>query len=325
MARLLQPENHTHLRTLLIVERPGTESPRLRELAAHAQFRVVSASSGHLVHSLVRRSAPDLILLAPDTGSPGASEIARGIKEDSETRAIPILHLVERRRFEELAARAYPTEGLLPDDAPDEELLKTMRVLTFRTSRVRYGSRTSAPLEGDLENDTFPDILQFLVVTAKTGTVTVNDARGHGAHSRNTGMICLEGGRVVHAQVSDLEGVAAFQRLCFTTHGYFRFEPGAAPPRRTMRSDGIELLLESARQRDVADRSAPWNDSPTVVSARTRVSKLSRTSRAVKEPELFESTFAADPPPSIAGSAAVVLLMSVLLLLALGVYVLRAG
>jgi hypothetical protein len=321
MARLLHPDTRTDLRTLLIVERPGTESPRWRELAGQARFRVVTASSGHLVHALARRSAPDLILLAPDTGAPGASEIARGIKEDSETRAIPILHLVEGRRFEELSARAYPTEALLPDDAPDDELLKTMRMLTVRSSRVRYGSKTSAPLEGDLENDTFPAILHFLVVTGKTGTVTVNDARGHGTFSRNTGMICLEGGRVVHAQVSDLEGLPAFRRLCFVRQGYFRFEPGAAPPRRTMRADGMALLLESARQKDVADRLSP--ESPGVVSARTRVS---RTVRPVHQPELFAtSLIGADPPPSVAGSAAVILLMAVLLLLGLAVYALRVG
>jgi hypothetical protein len=324
MARLLHPEPYTDLRTLLIVERPGTESPRLRELAGLARFRVVSASSGHLVHSMVRRSAPDLIVLAPDTGAPGASEIARGIKEDSETRAIPILHLVERGRFNELSARAYPTEALLPDDAPDDELVKTMRVLAIRTPRVRYGSKTSAPLEGDLENDSFPEILQFLVVTAKTGRVTVNDARhrGQGGLTRTTGMICLEGGRVVHAEVSDLEGAPAFRRLCFTTRGYFRFEPGVAPPRRTMRADGITLLLESARQKDDADRAAPG---PVTTSARTRVSRSPRPVRQ-PEPELFLSTYSgAESERSIAGSAAAVLIMAVLLLLALGVYALRSG
>ncbi len=201
-----------------------------------------------MLQSYARRSAPDLILLAPETGPPGPSEIARSIKEDRTTRNIPVFQLVRASRFGGDGARhAYPTEALLSDDAPADEILRTMRMLTTRAPRVRFEKKAAASLEGDLESDAFPEVLQFLFVTAKTGRITLHEG------SRE-GMICLESGRVVHAELGELEGLAAFRRMCFVQQGWFRFEPGAAGPRRTMRADGIALLLESARQKDIGDR-----------------------------------------------------------------------
>jgi Domain of unknown function (DUF4388) len=122
-----------------------------------------------------------------------------------------------------------------------------MRMLTMRAPRIRYERKQASPLEGDLESDTFPEVLQFLFATAKTGCITLN------AGSRE-GMICLESGRVVHAELGELEGLTAFRRMCFSQQGWFRFDPGRPAPRRTMRADGIALLLESARQKDLGDR-----------------------------------------------------------------------
>jgi hypothetical protein len=201
-----------------------------------------------MLQSYARRNAPDLILLAPDPGPPGPAEIARSIKEDAATREIPVFQFTRSKRFGMDDARhTYPTEALLSDDAPADEILRTMRVLTTRAPRIRYERKTASPLEGDLESDTFPEVLQFLFATAKTGCITLN------AGSRE-GILCLESGRVVHAEIGELEGLAAFRRMCFAQQGWFRFEPGRPAPRRTMRADGIALLLESARLKDIGDR-----------------------------------------------------------------------
>jgi hypothetical protein len=189
-----------------------------------------------------------LILLTRDTGPPGPSEIARSIKEEPKTRDIPIISIVEGGRFTDEREYAYPTEAVIPEDADDEEIVKTMRVLTTRAPRLRYGgSRSTAPLEGDLDSDAFPELLQFLFVTGKTGKVSIHVGG-------RQGMICVDAGRVVHAEFGALDGGLAFRQMCFTDSGWFRFEPGVCAPRRTMQDDGIGLLLESARRKDVAAR-----------------------------------------------------------------------
>jgi hypothetical protein len=254
-----------------------------------------------MLQSYARKNAPDLILLAADTGPPGPSEIARSIKEDSATRDIPVFQLVKGSRFgSDGAGHAYPTEALLSDDAPADEILRTMRMLTTRAPRIRYEKKTAAPLEGDLESDTFPEVLQFLFVTAKTGRITLHEG------SRE-GVICLESGRVVHAQLGDLEGLAAFRRMCFAQQGWFRFQPGAPGPRRTMRADGIALLLESARQKDVGDRDK------TPPPAKRPTPRLAR--------ELF-IVASSDDESSVSrfGPAGIALVVGLILLVAYGIY-----
>jgi CheY-like chemotaxis protein len=251
MARLVQDREDPQdprRRTVVLVEAPTSPSLRIRQIATEGGFRVVTASSGPMLQSYARRNAPDLILLAPETGPPGPAEIARSIKEDAATREIPVFQFSPSNRFgTEYHRHAYPTEALLADDAPADEILRTMRMLTTRSPRIRYERKTASSLEGDLESDTFPEVLQFLFATAKTGCITLNGG------SRE-GMICLESGRVVHAELGELQGLAAFRRMCFSQQGWFRFDPGTPAPRRTMRADGIALLLESARQKDLMDR-----------------------------------------------------------------------
>jgi CheY-like chemotaxis protein len=305
----------TAARRVLLIETPGQPALRLRELATRAGFSVTSASSGPLLQSAARKSSPDLILLSSVTGPPGPSEIARGIKEDPDTRSIPIIHVIDGRRYDELARFAYPTEAQVADDADDEQIVKTMRMLTVRSARVRFSGRTSGPavpLEGDLERDTFPEVLQFLFATGKTGRISVRDGRREGA-------IFIDAGQVVHAELAEIVGLAAFRELCFTCQGHFRFEPSVSPPRRTMGHDGIGLLLESARQKDVADRNRTGlRAAPGGARRPARTTHAASASRTLTI--LPESA-----PRSFQSMVGVVVLVSAILLVALGVYAWSGG
>jgi hypothetical protein len=233
-------------RTVLIVEGPGHLSRRYRDLARRGGFKVLSSNSGSMTKSVLRRSQPDLVLLAPDIAPPGPSEIARSIKEDPMTQDIPVLMLIGRKPQ---LSSAYPTEGSARVDAGDDEILSTMRLLTAKTRRLRYGPKPRGPLEGKLGTDQLPEVLQFLFASRKTGRVTILNG------ARRPGRIYIEAGDVVHAEYVDQDGMVAFKKLCFATHGRFRFEPEERTAHRTMMRSGMELLLESAREKDDADRS----------------------------------------------------------------------
>jgi CheY-like chemotaxis protein len=287
---------------VVFVEAPGASSTRIRQIAAEGGFRVVTASSGPMLQAYARKTVPDLILLAAETGPPGPSEIARSIKEDEATRDIPVLQLTRSSRFGGEDARyCYPTEAHLSDDAPAEEILRTMRMLTARAPRSRPGRKPGterAWLEGDLRSDAFPEVLQFLFATGKTGRIILHEGS-------RTGMICLEAGKVVHAELGDLEGLGAFRRMCFAQQGWFRFDPGRPSPRKTMRADGIALLLESARQKDAGEAPVP-----------ARIAKAPRTAR-----ELFLA--AREDGRSSAtrfGPAGIAILVGILILMAYGIY-----
>lgn len=234
-------------RTLLIVESPGTDSGRFRQLARRAGFKVLTTNSGTMARSVVRRTRPALVLLSPHTSSPGPSEIARSIKEDPTTSEVPILTLVLSERAR---AKAYPTEACATLDASDDELLRTMQLLAANSRRLRYEPKPMGPLAGNLDDDSLPDVLQFLFAARKTGRVTIQNG------ARRPGHIYIESGNVVHAEHADRYGLEAFKRMCFSTHGRFKFEPDERTAHRTMHEGGIELLLRSARAKDHEDRAS---------------------------------------------------------------------
>ncbi len=236
-------------RTVVLVEAPSSPSLRIRQIATEGGFRVVSAISGPMLQSYARKNAPDLILLAPETGPPGPSEIARSIKEDPATREIPVFQLMRSSRFGmENARHTYPTEALLSDDAPADEILRIMRMLTTRAPRIRYEKKTASHLEGDLESDTFPEVLQFLFAT-------IEDRLHHSprriARRDDLPRVGPRGARRARRAGRSRR----FPAECASpSKAGFGSTQGRPCPRRTMRADGVALLLESARQKDLGDR-----------------------------------------------------------------------
>jgi len=196
-----------------------------------------------------RRSQPDLVLLSPFTGPPGPSELARILKEDPETMDIPVMILVDSDSPDPDLSMVYPTEACASAAASDADLVKTMRAVRNRRKRARIEPQPSSPLEGDLADDTFPGVLEFLFTARKTGRIVVLNG------SRRPGHIYVEDGNVVHAELPPQSGVAAFRSMCFLRHGRFKFEPEFRAPQQTMTENGMEILLESARCRDELART----------------------------------------------------------------------
>ncbi len=64
------------------------------------------------------------------------------------------------------------------------------------------------------------------------------------------GQIFLKEGQIIHAEVGDLDGEAAFNRLMALGGGEFEMRPWAEPPRVTISGSWEFLLMEAARARD---------------------------------------------------------------------------
>ena len=121
--------------TLLLVESPGTESERYRTLAKRAGFKILTANSGPMTRVVSQRSRPDLVLLPPFTGPPGASELARSIKENPKTKDIPVMILVDSDSSDPDMSMVYPTEACASAGASDAYLVKIMRAVRSRRRR----------------------------------------------------------------------------------------------------------------------------------------------------------------------------------------------
>lgn len=117
--------------------------------------------------------------------------------------------------------------------------------------------------QGSLRELQLADIIQLVSTSGKTGKffLTRDDERGS---------LYLKQGRIVHAEVGDLEGEEAVHVLASWNSGDFRFEPSVEIDRVSIHKSNTQLLMEAAHQHDewrVLSRKVPGLDSvPTLAS-----------------------------------------------------------
>ena len=110
--------------------------------------------------------------------------------------------------------------------------------------------------QGSLAELHLPDIIQLVSVSGKTGVFRLTG----GSHG---GEIYLTKGKIVHAELGDLEGEEAVYSLAIWREGDFRFDTGVAAPRQTIQKSNTSLLMEAARRLDewrVLSRKIPSVD-----------------------------------------------------------------
>jgi hypothetical protein len=110
--------------------------------------------------------------------------------------------------------------------------------------------------QGSLAELHLPDIIQLVSVSGKTGVFRLTGGSYRGE-------IYLKKGKIVHAELGDLEGEEAVYSLAIWREGEFRFDTGVAAPRQTIRKSNTSLLMESARRLDewrVLSRKIPSVD-----------------------------------------------------------------
>lgn len=102
-------------------------------------------------------------------------------------------------------------------------------------------------LQGHLDRDALPNLLQYLGMSNASGVLRVRSAG-------LPGDIHLERGSVVHAAVDGYSGTEALRRLLRLERGTFWFETGTAPTVRTISTPLNAILLELAYETDVERR-----------------------------------------------------------------------
>jgi CheY-like chemotaxis protein len=128
---------------------------------------------------------------------------------------------------------------------------KFLSALVSRRKRIPSGRSFSSPssgMGGSLGSMPFPDLIQMLHSTRKSGVLTVEDGE------RKAGVV-FDDGNVIHAWSERAAGVDAFNRIAGWKKGlfYFRAEGRASHP-TTITGGTLPLLMEAMRVIDEADR-----------------------------------------------------------------------
>ena len=136
-----------------------------------------------------------------------------------------------------------------------------------------------------------------------------------------TGRIFVEDGQIVHAELGEYTGEAAFQRILALPGGQFVVHPLREPPARTIQNSWEFLLMEAARVQDElraemagtspAGEGAPVEAAgPAVAEEPTgpdRVADLAVPAQPAEpfaEPEPSSQAIEAPPAPAVSGASA---------------------
>ena len=175
--------------TILVVDDERDIVELLRYNLAQAGYRMVSAADGQQALDLVRRDRPDLVVLDLMLPTLPGTEVARLLRQDDKTRAIPIIMLtarggeVDRVVGFELGADDYVVKPF----SPREMVLRVQAVLR-REGREESDERiVYASLVIDLGEHT-------MRLRAKLGIVGdwIQTVRGLGYRFRPEGHEALE-------------------------------------------------------------------------------------------------------------------------------------
>lgn len=166
----------------------------------------------------------------------------------------------ERAAFMEMVRQHLVGKGVLAEQVMKELIFRESglsNLLTKLDAVSRYSAqlehpdtgteqdRQTGPFSGALGELSVTDILQMLLQSHKTGELKISRPDRTAA-----GSVHVNNGSIVHASSGIHQGHDALKSLMQCHRGYFSFDHGSEPVRRTIQAHGITSLLQVTSEID---------------------------------------------------------------------------
>jgi hypothetical protein len=129
------------------------------------------------------------------------------------------------------------------------------------------GASNSLKLAGDLAGFNLADVVQLIIVTKKTGELSI-------VFEGTESLLYFENGRVVHAEQGGVQGEDVAFSVFFPRVGHFEFISDLFPEVKSLDIDGTFFLMEAMRRLDEVDSELPTESSPNAGATTGRASGL---------------------------------------------------
>jgi CheY-like chemotaxis protein len=246
-----------HLPQLLLIESNVYFAKRLGEALKQQGFEVVISPQGAYALTMVEWATPSAILCATNLREMGALEIAPILRADPKTANIPLI-AIGGGNGEQALLEAFRAgcDEFVDRRRPPSEIAQHVRSFLlsrqdgFRPTQMILSSETD--LGGKLSHLDLPGVIQMLGQARQTGALNIN--------AGNTdAVIYFDGGEIFHAETGNLfgdEAVCEIIKSCHSgTEGIYKFVYGATAAQRTVLRSATDLLLDSLRECDEAERA----------------------------------------------------------------------
>lgn len=104
-------------------------------------------------------------------------------------------------------------------------------------------------MQGNLKDMNLADLIQHICLDKRTVWLAVK-------HGQQQAILFLDEGKIVHAELGDVEGEEVVYEALQWQQGTFKFEAGRKSPRKTIDRHWSTVLLEGARRLDESNQSS---------------------------------------------------------------------
>ena len=231
--------------TVLVID-PDAVSRRFVEIALGRQHdvRLVAALDGASALEVLAATRVHLILAESELHDMNGIQLLRRLIQETRLRQVPFVFLTaDARASTKRAAFAAGADDFLAKPCDGDVLATRVRGLIAREQRAAAERRARTPgLAGQFSELCFADLLSLLEQGQRSGTISI-------ACADATGVVHVDGGRVVHAVFGNLIGPAALGALMREEQGHFELAPGSCGLGRDERtiSESSNARLTHAR------------------------------------------------------------------------------
>ncbi len=221
--------------TILVVDPDAKALKAMREALENEGFEVVTARSGG--EALARLAEPPaLVVSEADLPNIDGFELCQMLRSDPDMERVPFFMLASQV---DNARRMLAREVGACDYFAKPFFVSDIRALTRLFAGRKAGE---AAYGGDLALVPLLNLLRTMVAGARSGQIDL---------LRENGQILFKQGRIIDAQVADLEGTAALERLLLLSEGPFtlHFMPVVGPGKLDLTIDDLVSREQPRRRR----------------------------------------------------------------------------
>ena len=228
---------------------------RISEALEREGFEVLHQRVASYALTAMEWNPPDLILCATELREMGAFEILPVLRSDPKTANIPVIALGNRAEKGPLEAYRAGCDDYIDRRRNPADIVSHIR--SFLRSR-RHGFQPTemiptveTSLTGNLAHLDLPGIIQMLDQSRQTGALHVNAGE-------IDAVLFFESGEIQHAECGKLLGEEAVMRIIKDCQrsgaGVYKFVAGTPASQKTVYRRATDLLLDSLREFDEANR-----------------------------------------------------------------------
>jgi len=222
----------------------------LRISLEKAGYEVYTAENGDEGLEKTNKYQPDLIISDVMMPQTDGIEFCWMIRENSSVPMVPFIFLtsLENRDMEIRGFRAGADEYLIkPVDR--NVLLEKVATLLKRAKRVKAidseDTTRMKGFEGNLADLTLVEVIQLLNLNKRSGTLEI--------FKRENGKIVFKDGNMIYAELGELKGVEAINKMVTFKDGTFKFKPSIETVTLNIQGSTMNVLLEALRLLDEAN------------------------------------------------------------------------